>query len=141
MHPSVTIDDIIVVIVDDDHDIRFSLTKFLCGRGATVFPCSNAREALEAVRVHHPNIVLSDIGLPNRDGFQLLEDIRSLDVQQDRDVPIIAMTGFGFSGDRAQKLENAFEAHLNKPFKPDQLLSAVVSTLDNQHSKTRGMQR
>ena len=85
--------------------------------------------------------MLSDIGLPNRDGFQLLQEIRSLDAPQERDVPVIAMTAFGFSGDRAQTLGDAFEAHLNKPFKPDQLLSAVVSILDNLHSKTRGIQR
>ena len=133
MHPSFTLDDIIVVIVDDDDDIRFSLTKFLCGRGATVFPCSNAAEALEAVQVHHPDIVLSDIGLPNRDGFQLLQEIRSLDVEQDRDVPVIAMTAFGWSGDRAQRLRSAFQSYLGKPFKPDQLLSAVAATLDSRH--------
>jgi DNA-binding response OmpR family regulator len=133
MHSFVTFDDIVVVIVDDDDDIRFSLTRFLCGRGARVFPCSNAGEALEAVRVHHPDIVLSDIGLPNRDGFQLLQEIRALDVRQGRDVPVIAMTALGWSGERAHSLWAGFQAHLDKPFKPDQLLSAVVSILDNRH--------
>jgi CheY-like chemotaxis protein len=132
MHPFVTLDDIIVVVVDDDDDIRFSLTKFLCGRGARVFPCSNAGEALEAVRVHHPDLVLSDIGLPNRDGFQLLQEIRSLDVEQGRDVPVIAMTAFRWSGQRAQSFWGGFQARLEKPFKPDELLSAVASTLDTQ---------
>jgi CheY-like chemotaxis protein len=127
------LDDISVVIVDDDDDIRSSLTDFLSQRGATVFACSNAREALQAVRAHHPNIVLSDIGLPNRDGFQLLQDIRSLDMQHGCDVPVIAMTAFGWSGDRPQKLW-AFEAHLAKPFKPNQLLSTLVSTLDSRRS-------
>ena len=133
MHPSLTLDDIIVIIVDDDDDIRFSLTTFLCGRGATVFPYSNAGEALEAVRVHHPDIVLSDIGLPNRDGFQLLGEIRSLDVEQGRDVPVIAMTAFGWSGQRAQNVWGGFQARLTKPFKPDQLLSAVAATLNHRH--------
>jgi DNA-binding response OmpR family regulator len=141
MHSFLTLDDIIVVIVDDDDDIRFSLAEFLSRQGAIVFSCSNAREALDAVRTHHPNIVLSDIGLPNRDGLQLLQDIRSLNTQQDRDVPVIAMTAFGWSGNCVQSLGDAFEAHLDKPFRPDQLLSAVVSTLDNRHSKTRGSQQ
>src|ERR1700756_4224047 len=134
MHSFVTLDDIVVVIVDDDDDVRFSLAKFLCQHGATVFPCSNAGEALEAVRIHHPNIVVSDIGLPNRDGLQLLQDIRSLDAEQDRDVPVIAMTAFAWSGGRAQRLWGGFQAHLYKPFRPDQLLSAVTSTLDARHS-------
>ena len=134
MHSLVTLDDIIVVIVDDDDNIRFSLAEFLSRQGATVFACANASEALEAVRTHHPNIVLSDIGLPNRDGFQLLKDIRSLAEQLGRDIPVIAMTAFGWDGHRAQRLWGAFDGHLDKPFRPDQLLSAVVSTLDNKHS-------
>ena len=133
MHSFVTLDDIVIVIVDDDDDVRFSLAKFLCQHGATVFPCADAGEALEAVRIHHPNIVVSDIGLPNRDGLQLLQDIRSLDAEQDRDVPVIAMTAFAWSGERAQRLWGGFQAHLYKPFRPDQLLSAVTSTLDARH--------
>jgi CheY-like chemotaxis protein len=140
MRPSLTLDDIVVVIVDDDDDLRFSLAKYLTGRGAIVFACSDAGEALEAVRVHHPNIVVSDIGLPNRDGFQLLQDIRSLDTSQGGEVPVIAMTGFGWS-ERSQRLWAAFQAHLDKPFRPDQLLSAVASTLENRRSKVPGIPR
>ena len=127
MHSFATLDNIVVVIVDDEGDIRLSLAEFLRLQGATVFTCSNAREALEVVHVHHPDLVLSDIGLPNHDGFQLLEDIRSLDEEPSRNVPVIAMTAFGW--DSARSLRGSFQAHLDKPFKPDQLLSAVVSTL------------
>jgi CheY-like chemotaxis protein len=135
MHSSVTLDDIEVVIVDDDEDIRSSLAEFLSLQGARVFPCSNAVEALEAVRIHHPNIVLSDIGLPDRDGLQLLRDIRSLDAIGDRSVPVIAMTTFGWNGQHAEQVWSAFQAHLDKPFKPDQLLSAVASTLNIRRSQ------
>ena len=141
MTPIVTLDDIVVVIVEDDDDIRFSLAKFLIQKGATVFTCPNASEALQVVRAHHPNIVLSDIGLPGRDGFQLLQDIRSLDAEQGRDVPVIAMTAFAWSGERAQRLWGGFQAHLYKPFRPDQLLSAVTSTLDARHSKVPDINR
>ncbi|MBV8100187.1 MAG: response regulator [Verrucomicrobia bacterium] len=138
MHSAVTLDDIDVVVVDDDDDIRFALAQFLDQRGATVFPCSNAGEALEAVRDHHPDIVLSDIGLPGRDGLQLLQDIRSLDAEQDRNIPVIAMTAFGWSVKRTQRLWGAFQAHLDKPFKPDQLLTTIASTLEDQHSQFPG---
>ena len=141
MHPFITLEDIVVVVVDDDDDIRFSLAGYLRGRGATVFACSDAKTALAAVQTHQPNIVLSDIGLPHRDGFQLLRDIRSLDAKQGGEIPVIAMTAFGVSGARAQRLRDAFEARLNKPFRPDQLLSAVVSTLDNKNSKARAAQK
>lgn len=131
MTPVVTLDDIVVVIVEDDDDIRSSLAKFLVQRGATVFTCPDASVALQVVRAHHPNIVLSDIGLPNRDGFQLLQDIRSLDADQGRDVPVIAMTALNGVVDRTRTIDSGFQATLHKPFKPDQLLAAVVSTLDS----------
>jgi two-component system, OmpR family, response regulator len=134
MHSSATLDDIVVVIVDDDDDIRFSLQEFLSRQGARVLSCSNAEEGVEAVLNYHPNIVLSDIGLPDRDGFELLQDIRSLNAQQGRDVPVIAMTAFGWNGDRARRLWGGFEAHLDKPFRPDQLLTTMVATLDNRRS-------
>ena len=137
----VTLDDIVVVIVDDDDDIRSSIAKYLTGRGATVFGCSDAKTGLEAVQTHQPNIVLSDIGLPHRDGFQLLQDIRSLDANQGGEVPVIAMTAFSWDGERAQGLWGAFQAHLHKPFRPDQLLSAIASTLDNRHSNVHGIRR
>ena len=69
MHSFTTLEDIVVVIAEDDDDIRSSLAAFLNQKGATVFACPDASEALQAVRAHHPNVVLSDIGLPNRDGF------------------------------------------------------------------------
>ena len=130
MRGCVRLDDIAVVIVDDDDAIRFSLAEYLTGRGATVFACSDAREGLEAVRDHRPNIVLSDIGLPNRNGFELLEDIRSLDAEQGGGVPVIAMTALGGNIDRARTNGEAFQALLLKPFRPDQLLAALVSNLD-----------
>lgn len=130
MNGSDRLDDIAVVIVDDDDDIRFSLTKYLTGRGATIFACADAREGLEAVRAHRPNIVLSDIGLPNRDGFELLHDIRSLDAEQGGEVPVIVMTALEGNMDRTRTNGDAFQALLHKPFRPDQLLAAVVSSLD-----------
>ena len=126
----VTFDDIVVVIAEDDDDVRFALSEFLMQKGATVFACSDARAALEAVRAHHPDIVLSDIGLPNRDGFELLQDIRSLDPEQGRDVPVIAVTAREGVVEQIRTGDKGFRAALHKPFKPDQLLSAVASTLD-----------
>jgi DNA-binding response OmpR family regulator len=130
MNPFVKLDDIVIVIVEDDDDIRCSLAKFLIQKGATVLACPDASEALQVVRDHHPNIVLSDIGLPNRDGFQLLQDIRSLETDQGCDVPVIAMTGLNGVLERTRTVDGGFQATLQKPFKPDQLLAAVASSLN-----------
>ena len=127
---SVRLDDIVVVIAEDDDDIRFALAEFLNQKGATVFACHDARTALEAVRAHCPDLVLSDIGLPNRDGFELLQDIRSLNSGESCDVPVIAMTALEGVVHQNPTIDTGFQATLRKPFKPDQLLSAVALTLN-----------
>jgi DNA-binding response OmpR family regulator len=129
MSSFVTLNDVVVVIAEDDDDVRFALSEFLIQKGATVFACPDARAALEAVRARHPDIVLSDIGLPKRDGFELLRDIRSLDPEQGGSVPVIAVTALEGIGDQTGTVDSGFRAILRKPFKPDRLLSTVVSTL------------
>ena len=124
-----TLNNIVIVIVDDDASIRFSLREFLIRKGAIVFACPDAMQGLQAVRAHHPNIVLSDISLPNRDGFELLQDIRSLGPGQNGDVPVIAMTALAGVVDFGPTIDNGFQAQLQKPFRPDQLLATVSSTL------------
>jgi len=124
------LDDIVIVIVDDHDDIRLFLSEFLMRQGAIVFPCSNAFDALETVRVHQPDVVLSDISLPNRNGFELLHDIRSLGPERGGSVPVIAMTALRAIVDRGCAEEAGFQTHLNKPFRPSQLLDAVHSVLD-----------
>jgi len=129
MDSSLVLDHTVVVIVEDDDDIRFALGEFLTQKGANVFACPDARMALEAVRTHRPDIVLSDIGLPNRDGFELLQDIRSLNSGESCHVPVIAMTALEGIVDHTPTIDSGFQATLRKPFKPEQLLSAVASTL------------
>ena len=130
MSSSITFDDVVVVIAEDDDDVRFALSEFLIQKGATVFACPDASAALQAVRARHPDVVLSDIGLPKRNGFELLQDIRSLDPEQGGSVPVIAVTALEGIVDQTGTVESGFRAILRKPFKPDRLLSAVASTLD-----------
>ena len=69
---------ITIVVVEDYPDILFGIAQFLTRHGAKVFPRPDAFQGLQAVREHRPDIVLSDIRLPERDGFELLQDIRAL---------------------------------------------------------------
>ena len=132
----VTLNDVVVVIAEDDDDVRFALSVFLVQKGATVFAYSDARAALDAVRTRHPDIVLSDIGLPKRDGFELLQDIRSLDPEQGGGVPVIAVTALEGIANQTETVDSGFRAILRKPFKPDRLLSTVVSTLGPDRTST-----
>jgi CheY-like chemotaxis protein len=121
----------IVVVEDYYPDTLFGITQFLTRHGAKVFPSPDAFEGLQAVREHRPNIVLSDIRLPKRDGFELLRDIRALDPESGGNVPVIAMTAFGGFVIRARTIAAGFQAHLDKPFVPESLLAAIKSILRN----------
>ena len=118
-----------VVVVEDHADTRFYVCRFLLQQGAKVFPAPDAFEGLQAVREHRPDIVLSDIAMPYRDGFGLLQDIRALGPENGGSVPVIAMTAFGRDIDRTRTIAAGFKVHLDKPFTPAKLLEAIHSVL------------
>jgi CheY-like chemotaxis protein len=120
-----------VVVVEDHPDTRFYVCQLLLQQGAKVFPAPDAFEGLQAVREHRPDIVLSDIAMPNRDGFELLQDIRALGPENGGSVPVIAMTAFGRDIDRNRTIAAGFKVHLDKPFTPGKLLEAIHSVLKN----------
>src|SRR6516165_7457646 len=94
----------------------------LVSLGAHVVVGENAFEGQEAVRTYRPNLVLSDILLPGRDGFALLRDIRAPGPDAGGNVPVIAMTALVRHVDRTRVLNACFQAYLPKPFTPDRLL-------------------
>jgi CheY-like chemotaxis protein len=123
--------DITIVIVEDHPDTLFFLTQFLNAEGAKVVATDNAFDGLQAIKTHRPNIVLSDINLPKRDGFELLRDIRALEPRDFGCLPVIAMTAWTSTTYPDYMIRAGFEACLNKPFNPNQLLEAVQSALQN----------
>ena len=120
-----------IVIVDDHSDFRRYLGLFLGRLGANVALAQNAIEGLEAVKTYRPNLVLSDISMPGRDGFGLLLDIRALGPEFGGSVPVIAMTALVSPLDRARILSAGFRACLPKPFSPDKLVEAILKVLDD----------
>ena len=120
-----------IVVVDDHKDLRRYLGAFLGHLGANVAVAENAIEALEAVRKYRPNLVLSDISMPGRDGLGLLSDIRALGLDAGGNVPVIAMTALGTHVDRARILNAGFKAFLSKPFSPETLVEAILTALND----------
>jgi CheY-like chemotaxis protein len=123
--------NITIVVVDDDHVVRRYVGAFLAQLCANVAVAPNAREGLEAVRTHRPNLVVSDISMPGRDGFGLLLDVRALGPEAGGSVPVIAMTALVTPANRARILDAGFKAILPKPFGPDQLVEVILQALDN----------
>ena len=117
-----------IVVVEDHNDTRRFLGIFLGHLGAKVVVAGNAIEGLAAVKTYHPNLVLSDISMPRRDGFGLLGDIRALGPDAGGNVPVIAMTAFV---DRARILNAGFKAFLSKPFGPETLVETILTALND----------
>ena len=117
-----------IVVVDDHSDFRRYLGVFLGRLGANVAVAENAIEGLEAVKTYRPNLVLSDISMPGRDGVGLLIDIRALGPDAGGSVPVIAMTAFV---DRARILNAGFKAFLSKPFSPETLVETILTALND----------
>ena len=126
-----SLNNITIVIVEDHSDTLFFLTQFLNREGAKVIATDNAFDGLQAIKTHRPNIVLSDLNMPERDGFELLRDIRALEPRDAGDLAVIAMTAFTSTTYPDYMIGVGFEACLNKPFNPNELLEAIQSVLKN----------
>jgi CheY-like chemotaxis protein len=129
MLSKLVLSNVTIVIVEDDPDTRFSLTQFLHHQGANVVASADAFDGLVAVKEHRPKLVFSDISLPHRDGFTLLGDIRALGTDGGGGVPVIAMTAFSGIVDPSRTIAAGFQAHVNKPFGPEELLEAIKLVL------------
>jgi CheY-like chemotaxis protein len=122
---------ITIVVVDDNSDVRRFVGAFLAQLGATIALAQSAIEGLEAIKTHRPDIVLSDISMPGRDGFDLLRDIRALAPDAGGSVPVIAMTALVTRLDGARFLKAGFQAFLPKPFHPDKLVETIQKVLND----------
>jgi CheY-like chemotaxis protein len=107
-----------IVVVEDHDDTRRYLGIFLGQLGANVVLARNAFEGVEAVKTSRPNLVLCDIKMPGRDGFDVLSEIRALGPAAGGNVPVIAMSALVT---RASARMLGFQSCLAKPFTPDNL--------------------
>jgi CheY-like chemotaxis protein len=122
---------ITIVVVDDNSDVRRFVGAFLAHLGANIALARGAIEGLEAIKTHRPDIVLSDISMPGRDGFDLLRDIRALAPDAGGSVPVIAMTALVTRLGGARFLNAGFQAFLPKPFHPDKLIETIQRVLND----------
>ena len=122
--------DLTIVVVEDHDDARRYLGLFLGNLGANVLLARNASEGLDAIKMHFPDLVLSDINMPGMDGFELLDEIRALPSDAGGSVPVVAMTALVTHEDRERMLNAGFQACLPKPFTPAKLKETILSVLD-----------
>jgi PAS domain S-box-containing protein len=124
---AVKLDGLRILIVDDEPEMRQLLTAMLTLRGAEVKASGSASEALEVVRQWRPSILVSDIGMPDDDGYTLIEKLRSMESGRNEHIPAVALTGFARSEDRLRALAAGFQMHVSKPVEAVELIMVIAS--------------
>ncbi len=116
-----------VLLVEDEADSRELLNFVLDACGARITTASSAAEALETIKREKFDVLISDIGMPEEDGFSLIGKIRELSNEEGGDVPAIALTAYARAEDRVQALRAGFQMHVAKPVEPGELLAIVAN--------------
>lgn len=119
--------DLRVLLVDDEADSRELLKIILDNCEADVTTASSAAEAFELFQNSRFDIIISDIGMPDEDGFSLIRKIRKLSAERGGKIPAIALTAYARAEDRQQALRAGFQMHVAKPVEPDELLTVVAN--------------
>jgi PAS domain S-box-containing protein len=126
-----------VLIVDDEPDALEVLRRQLVEANAEVYAATNADDALKLLAQAHPHVLVSDIGMPERDGLWLIAQIRLREVTSGAHLPAVALTAFARPEDRTRALEAGYEHHLPKPADPAELISLVAELAKPQLSGSR----
>ena len=116
-----------VLVVDDDPDAVELVHELLTSAGAVVETAHSAREALETLARFHPDVLVSDIGMPEVDGFGLIRRIRALEASNGGRTPAVALTAYASVDDADRCLASGFQGHLAKPVDPDQLVRVLAN--------------
>ncbi len=121
------LDDLRILVVDDNPDGRALTSLVLTQAGASVEAVSSVRSALQRLDVERPDALVSDISLPDEDGYGLIRQIRQHEAEHGGFLPAVALTGYARAQDRARSLAAGFQAHLPKPVDPVELTKAIAA--------------
>ena len=116
-----------VVVVDDEPDARGLLQRLLEDCDAEVVVAATANEAIDLVKRHRPDVLVSDIGMPGEDGYSLIRRLRQLAADEGGATPAVALTAYARADDRINVVLAGFQHHLSKPVEPAELIAIVAS--------------
>jgi CheY-like chemotaxis protein len=114
-----------VLVVDDEIDALDLIHTVLTGAGAVLETARSSTEGFESFKSFRPDVLVSDIGMPNEDGFAFIRRIRGLSPREGGRTPSLALTAFAREEDRVRALAAGYTAHVGKPVEPDRLVSVV----------------
>ena len=120
-----------VLVVDDDHDALDMLARLLTDAGAAVRTAASANEAMGLLRWIQPDVLVSDLAMPDEDGYSLIRNVRAAERGTDRETPAVALTAYVRLQDRARAVAAGFNMFVEKPVDPDELISVIGGIVDS----------
>jgi PAS domain S-box-containing protein len=133
----VSLKNVRVLVVEDDPDTRELLKTILERCGAEVTAVASSSAALTEILRARPAVVVSDIGMAEENGYELIHKIRSLKPEEGGRVPAVALTAYAAAADRKRALLAGFQTHLAKPVEPDELLAVIANLSAQQDAAAR----
>ena len=124
-----------LLLVDDEPGLRQAVQAYLEDSGFTVHVASNARDGWELLQKTSPDLVISDIMMPQVDGYQFLKQMR--EDPRFQALPVIFLTARGMTADRIQGYQSGCDAYISKPFDPDELVAIVSNLLERRVVTTK----
>ena len=122
-----------VLLVEDNPDTLDMLKFIFDESGAEVIAAISVDEALDALERFRPDALVSDIAMPDRDGYDLISEIRSREPERGGKIPAVAVTAYARAEDRVRVLAAGFQMHIAKPIDPDELIAVVASLTGHIH--------
>jgi signal transduction histidine kinase/ActR/RegA family two-component response regulator len=123
--PQISLSGITVLVVDDEPDARDLLNAVLDDAGAMVLVAASAAEGLALLQQRSPDVIVSDIGMPECDGYQFMRDVRDLNAPENS-TPAVALTAFARSEDRTRAMLAGYQVHVSKPIDPHELVATIM---------------
>ncbi|HVG35316.1 MAG TPA: response regulator [Pyrinomonadaceae bacterium] len=120
-----------ILLVDDEADTRDLIATVLEQCGAEVTGCGSAAEALTTLQTWKPDLLITDIGMPEEDGYSLLKKVRQLDDLSGK-IPAVALTAYASTEDRIHILSAGFQMHIAKPVEPQELITIIANVAGRQ---------
>ena len=127
LHKEASLDGLKILVVDDEEDTRDFVRAVLEKCGSEVRTASSAAEALGMIETQRPDFLISDLGMPDEDGYSLIGRVRALPADQGGQTPALALTAYARTADRVRVLRSGYQIHLPKPVEPTELIVAVAS--------------
>jgi PAS domain S-box-containing protein len=118
-----------ILVVDDEPDTRELVAFVLEQQGAKVTAVSSAHEALLILPQTKPDVLVSDIGMPDMDGYMLIQQVRMLTPDQGGQIPAIALTAYAGDTNQQQVIAAGFQKHISKPIEPEALVQAIAALI------------